>query len=707
MCILQYYKIYYLLLLTGVSHGIAVQSNQLLNKNALTSAYIIHVRDINITTSRANISLYDITCYNINYGNIVSAYNTIFSISNTSLSCNSSFLLNYNLNNKSHTNVGFFNFSLLESELSIEINKYHDKKCIVLSNVSSTCSSKISMTNIYIEDGSILVKELLRTILEIEVPLLLNSELCKLVEKIINIINNITCQSAGPNSTEPWATTAHLGIVISMCSATFISFLIVIVCIIQRQRDVVIYTDSKVLYDDPSKPLLEHLHISNKSNNIQFSNIDSDILSLSNDTSIHIGWRIIIPISLVFTIALFISSNTNVGATVALVATIGNITSGEINIFEFSLANSVSDMWSAGVYPLSLLIAVFSGAWPYLKLCLMLFCWTMPTRLISCERRKHILMWLDTLGKWSLIDMFVLVLMMVAFRLHLPFTENNNVSVDVIVISGWGIYGFIIATMMSLCISRIMITINHNLENPHEGHIESSKCVSLLEYSFQLQSNGPCCTGLNKLICICILLCSTGMVIFSCVIHIFVFEFKGLVGLLHSYLSGIVETSYSIISLGMDILNSTLLDDSNKIGVRFIQAFFIIITCILPALNLILLFILLSLPLKLQMQRCLFIVIDILSAWSCLDIFVVSVIAAVLEIEKFSQFIIGDKCDFLNSALAKLNPLLNGDDKCFDVIANLNRGCWIMFGTCVFYMLITSILMRYCRHILEERLTIV
>jgi hypothetical protein len=35
-------------------------------------------------------------------------------------------------------------------------------------------------------------------------------------------------------------------------------------------------------------------------------------------------------------------------------------------------------MWDAGVYPLSVLIAVLSGAWPYLKLLLIGACWVCP-----------------------------------------------------------------------------------------------------------------------------------------------------------------------------------------------------------------------------------------------------------------------------------------------------------------------------------------
>jgi hypothetical protein len=73
-------------------------------------------------------------------------------------------------------------------------------------------------------------------------------------------------------------------------------------------------------------------------------------------------------------------------------------------------------MWQAEVYPLAILIAVFSGGWPYLKLLLMLVCWFMPLNKLKLKYREKLLVFLDAMGKWSLIDAYVLVLMVVAFR---------------------------------------------------------------------------------------------------------------------------------------------------------------------------------------------------------------------------------------------------------------------------------------------------
>jgi uncharacterized paraquat-inducible protein A len=109
-------------------------------------------------------------------------------------------------------------------------------------------------------------------------------------------------------------------------------------------------------------------------------------------------------------------------------------------LFQFSLGNSVRDMWNAGVYPLSILIAVFSGSWPYIKLVIMLICWVSK---LSIKSREYLLMAIDMLGKWSLIDAFVMTLMMVAFQFHVG-TGNvpgmDPANANVYVQPHWGFY---------------------------------------------------------------------------------------------------------------------------------------------------------------------------------------------------------------------------------------------------------------------------
>lgn len=78
----------------------------------------------------------------------------------------------------------------------------------------------------------------------------------------------------------------------------------------------------------------------------------------------------------------------------------------------FTLKSSIHDFWSSQAYVLAVLIAGFSGAWPYIKLLLLTVCWLWP---MPYHRREKLLTLLDQLGKFSFIDSHVTVTMIVAF----------------------------------------------------------------------------------------------------------------------------------------------------------------------------------------------------------------------------------------------------------------------------------------------------
>jgi hypothetical protein len=90
-----------------------------------------------------------------------------------------------------------------------------------------------------------------------------------------------------------------------------------------------------------------------------------------------------VPFIILADIVVFVSANSGIGAQVQLQATVNGQSYSPPPLFAFSLGNSVRDMWNAQVYALSLVICVFSGAWTYLKLVLMLYCWVaLPTKLL-------------------------------------------------------------------------------------------------------------------------------------------------------------------------------------------------------------------------------------------------------------------------------------------------------------------------------------
>lgn len=117
------------------------------------------------------------------------------------------------------------------------------------------------------------------------------------------------------------------------------------------------------------------------------------------------------------------------------------------------------------MYPLAILIAFFSGAWPYIKLLSMLWSWVAPPAWLSIGSRETVLITLDALGKWSLVDFFVMVLMLCAFYFNLVVFPGA-LEVDVTVKPKWGFFSFLLATMISLGLGHCILACHRLIVEP-------------------------------------------------------------------------------------------------------------------------------------------------------------------------------------------------------------------------------------------------
>ena len=75
--------------------------------------------------------------------------------------------------------------------------------------------------------------------------------------------------------------------------------------------------------------------------------------------------------------------------------------------------------FTAGGRGLAMIIFVLSFAWPYSKQLIVFGLWFAPPSTVSVSTRGSALLWLDLLGKWSIVDIFVLVMVLVGFRLSI------------------------------------------------------------------------------------------------------------------------------------------------------------------------------------------------------------------------------------------------------------------------------------------------
>eukprot|EP01125_Pyxidicula_operculata_P019199 TRINITY_DN694_c1_g1_i1.p1 TRINITY_DN694_c1_g1~~TRINITY_DN694_c1_g1_i1.p1 ORF type:complete len:571 (-),score=154.12 TRINITY_DN694_c1_g1_i1:331-2043(-) len=416
--------------------------------------------------------------------------------------------------------------------------------------------------------------------------------------------------------------------------------------------------------------------------------------SLALTPEIPALFRYGVPLALLVNIALFATSNTSVGASVIMVITEGQEVITLPSLFDFSLANSVHDMWDAGVYALALLIAVLSGAWPYAKLVLMLVAWILPERVLSEKMREYLLMILDALGKWSLIDNYVLVLMTTAFRFHIQKGES---ALDVYVEPQWGFFLFLIATMSSLVMTHIILAFHRKVSSKSKGDDDNTEPRALCNEIFAHT------TRLGPALIVILLLFSITTLAIGITMDSFHFSFQGAAALVLSYLGYPTQTNYSVISVGLAIRDSVMNPDGA--GIIFTQVVFFLFALVIPFCHLAVLLLIWLIPLSTKNQRRLFVITEIFNAWSAIDVFIVSVIAALLEIKQFAAFIVGDHCDLINALLQKyFDGPLQGNDVCFSVEATLDQGCWILFASSAVYILGGYMIMRACHKALNKEL---
>jgi len=203
--------------------------------------------------------------------------------------------------------------------------------------------------------------------------------------------------------------------------------------------------------------------------------------------------------------------------------------------------------------------------------------------------------------------------------------------------------------------------------------------------------------AVSLLLVVTVLLVTVGISITS-----FDFEFRGLAALTLEWLDTPTYTTYSIVSLGLAVPSAAL--DANSFGIRFLQVTFFLFAVAMPFLHLGTLLVLWMCPLTAKAQRGIFIAAEVMNAWSALDVFVIAIIAALLEVRQFAAFMIGNKCDLIDEYLGRLLAAkLDGDSKCFDVVSTLQAGCWILFTACLIYLVVGTLVMRACHTALAQR----
>jgi hypothetical protein len=343
-----------------------------------------------------------------------------------------------------------------------------------------------------------------------------------------------------------------------------------------------------------------------------------------------------------------------------------------------------------------------------MKVFMMLACWFCPTSWLNKDRRLSVLDFLDTWGKWSLIDAFVMVQFMVAFYFNLSsdmdqfpliggiFDEAGaSASIEVVVEAKPAFHAFIIATFGSMAIGHVMTACHR--------------------YALQLAEYSPeaICRQIGKPVRLCNVLrppgrkgwisafgpiiamgCSIALVAFGMWIETFCYTFGGLTG----YILGPEnEKCFSVISLGMAIPGSTL--DKNSFEGLWLQCFYYFFSIVMVLAYFGLVIVLWCAPLSPRLQTHFFVAAQVTQAWSGLDVLVAGIFACVMEMQRSSRYMVGTKCDSINEVLKQL-PIYSDIPEpkiCFDVHAELRAGYWILLAAAIISTIVGQSMIGRCK----------
>ena len=124
--------------------------------------------------------------------------------------------------------------------------------------------------------------------------------------------------------------------------------------------------------------------------------------------------------------------------------------------FKYNLWNGIQKLLEEKLYFISILLIIYSGIWPYIKLILVLV--LSFTDVASDKYRIWLLNTISTLGKWSTLDVWVVLIIIVTININGKYNVMG-IDVDILleVIAMKGVYIYFIGIVLSQLLSQITI----------------------------------------------------------------------------------------------------------------------------------------------------------------------------------------------------------------------------------------------------------
>ncbi|CAE7022271.1 ytlA [Symbiodinium natans] len=341
-----------------------------------------------------------------------------------------------------------------------------------------------------------------------------------------------------------------------------------------------------------------------------------------------LGWQPGVPLAarwgllsgIVGTILLFVYASVTPGILLSGSFKASDGSSDTRHMASLSMDNSLVQTWTVGSYFVFCAMLIFSVIWPYIKLFMMLYVWVRP---MDHSTRGPVLVFLDQIGKWSLMDNIIMFLFIVFF--WIAWTGEDLVG------GGRASFGlkcspqdevntFLAATILSLLLGHAMLWI-HRWQN-------ADKVAGGEE---PLARSGPSSSRRLRIVGVGHVICLL-LTVLSWQVEIVEVTFSGLVGTFLEVTQQPTSRGYSIIGI---------LSCLGEQGSMYLQVTFAVFVLAIPVLQLLAMIFICLYQLRPKRQQQFLRLCYTLRAWAAYDVFLIAFLAAVLGGDRYGigQFI--------------------------------------------------------------------
>lgn len=419
----------------------------------------------------------------------------------------------------------------------------------------------------------------------------------------------------------------------------------------------------------------------------------------------------------------------------------GHLSTQDFNIdtrYNFSIFSFALDSWRSGSKLLTIFILIFSVI-SYLKIMLTVMIWRLPPSTLSFTKRSSFLTLLDTVGKWSMISIFLVTFYIISLQLsivspvELP-TEFYHIQLHAIPygkIFGANVLGQITSQICSsICIyyeqrlrSQMKDTIERKVENRNilENQTSSSSTEdfevvdlnesisfeSLSEHQFRLRGfyNGETMKVRNIVNYFIMVIAAVSMLLLF--IGFWFPSIKistlGLLGLVQEASNNFQDAStlYSLLSIVKVLTSDVMFQNgpSSAAGVVSMTALILFSTFVVPYIILGLLLCIWFFPMYRRQRNRLIKGVEILRSWEYLKVYIVSVFFASWQLDGISASMLGDQyCTSIRRAFISLYY--------YDVIGNtsINQCLYNRFSVepAALSLILSSIFLTWLLHFILD-----